>query len=111
MFGKQNGSPPEPPPGQAPIIGAPGTQPMPTLRTFRVLRPVPTNHEEIETEILTLTCHAIAIGDDGRTVAQTWRIDPVLGPQLQVTRILVDCLDVEDVTPPAMQDAESCIVH
>jgi hypothetical protein len=72
----------------------PEQPPTPTLRTFAVRR---YNEETDQYESLTVRAHAVAIADGDRTVFQTWRIDPALGPQLQVSMLLKGIMDLDEV--------------
>ena len=93
---------------EMPSLGAAQEVPvLPILRTFRVsLRAIDPNTPGLE--VLTVYAHGIMVSEGDRTIFQTWRLDPVLGPQLQVSRILVNVVDLEDVTPEV---SDSRILH
>jgi hypothetical protein len=98
MFNRSSGDNSGPPP--TPQADGPGPMPMPTIRVFKVVRRSGYTEDGGDVlETLTVSGHALAVADDNRTVFQTWRIDPVIGPQLQVTRVMTHIIDVEDVTP------------
>lgn len=103
MFNRNNDNSNQsaPPPGLPP-----GPIPMPTIRVFEVTR---YSEDGNDLEKFKVHAHAVAIGDNNRTVFQTWKIDPVIGPQLQVTRIMIDVLEVEDVTLAPVEDNR--IIH
>jgi hypothetical protein len=105
MFG--HNQPPQGPPSEAPQQ-AQGPMPMPALRTFKVTR---TGEWDVPVEAIYINAHGLAVADDNRTVFQTWRIDPVIGPQFGVSRILTSVIDVEDVTPAPVADEPSRIIH
>ena len=115
MFGRNPGGNDDD--GQAPPSEMPKPMapiPMPTIRTFKVLRrDIPESYESSDPlwETIVVNAHALAVADSDRTVFQTWRIDPVLGPQLQVSRILTGVVDAEDVTPAPVADEPSRIIH
>ena len=105
MFNQHNG-PISAPPGPS----GPEVPQLPALRTFRVTRYVfsKASDEDPDEETLLLNAHGIMVSEGDRTIFQTWRLDPVLGPQLQVSRILVSVVDLEDVTPEV---SDSRILH
>ena len=88
-----------------------GAPVLPALRIFRVMRvslQEDASGENSNLETITVYAHGIMVSEGDRTIFQTWRLDPVLGPQLQVSRILVNVVDLEDVTPEA---SDSRILH
>ena len=90
MFNKQGGE-------LGPIQGPEQPPVLPALRTFKVTR-AEWSREDVY-EVIVVHAHGIMVSEGDRTIFQTWRLDPVLGPQLQVSRILVCVVDLEDVTP------------
>ena len=93
---------------EMPPLGAAQEVPvLPALRTFRVTRKV-LNTRSDGLEIIAVYAHGIMVSEGNRTIFQAWRLDPVLGPQLQVSRILVSVVDLEDVTPEV---SDSRILH
>jgi hypothetical protein len=88
MFGRNDAPPPENPPAEEPRIN------LPVLRTFKVLRLKPGTGE---LETITVYAHKIALADDDRTIFQTYVINPPLGVELLVNRILVHVRELEEV--------------
>jgi hypothetical protein len=90
--------------------GQGGLPPLPALRTFRVTRWVPMPGGVPATfEVLTVLAHAVALGDNDRTVFQVWTIDPrvghILGPQLLVSRMMTDVIEIEEVFVPIAESS------
>lgn len=94
MFGRNDAPPPTNPPAEEqPRIT------LPAIRTFKVTRLKPgTAPGELET--ITVLAHKIALADDDRTIFQVYAINPPLGVELLVNRILVHVVDLEEVVTP-----------
>ncbi len=102
MFGREDG--PSAPPPHEPTPMEQFQAVVPPMKTMKVLRAVPAQSRESFQkdgqlfETIYVTCHAIGVSDDDRTVFQVWRLNALAGPHLEVVRLLTGVVDVEEMT-------------